>query len=152
VTQIPKSYKAYYSLGWIVWFIIRWSFFIGLFFLFFRLGGLPGATLWERLQNLRPPRIQIIFPDATLPLPPPSPDVNIDYYTVVVASALSKERADIITGQLREVRIKSDILIVNGQYVITVGRFLNMTDANTTLQKVQKHGFPNARIQGSRTS
>jgi hypothetical protein len=138
---------AYYVIGRSIVFMMRWAFFIGLFMFLFILGGKEG-TLEERMDQLEPPRIKVIFPESTAHPPPPPGDLNLNYYTVVVAAETRREGAEMVVGQLRSARIGSKIITANGQHYVTVGKFLKPGAAKKTLQQVIEHGFVHAKISG----
>ena len=146
--NIPKTTKLYFVTGWTFWFVFRWAIYIGLFIIMFRLGGLQG-TLKERFQQLRPPKVQVVFPQNTpLPAPPPGPDIQFGYYTVVVSTTPTRAAAAQVQSQLRDSRTQSEIVAEGGFYSVTVGRYSSLNDANETLAKVVAHGFLSARVAG----
>lgn len=149
MADVPTSTKIYFVTGWAFWFLLRWAIYIGLFLIMFRLGGMQGS-FWERVRQLSPPRLLVIFPDRA-PLPPTQPpDLEFGYYTVVVRTAPDRITAEQVKARLRASRIESEIIAENGFFTVAVGKYATLDAANTTLQKVRQHGFAGARVAGQR--
>ena len=138
------SAKFYYFSGKTFWFLARWLFYIMLFIIAFRLGGLQGPLSY-RIKQLRFPKIKLnLFPPAKVS----SFGFEIDYYTVLVGSPTTMAQASALQRQLAEARIKSYALLDENIYFICVGKYDSVDKALSILKQVQAKGFTEAIVVG----
>lgn len=130
-------------VGRVVWYLTRGLFYLVIYTIAFFIGGMEGPLL-QRLQNLPVPRIHFGPRSQQVSIV----NFRIDYYTVLTRAYLTPAEAAAHQGQLANARIRSHVVIQNGQYYVCVGRYTSAREANVTFEKLRDKGFQNAIVAG----
>jgi hypothetical protein len=129
-----------------VWFIARWTFFIGLYLMAFVIGGMDGPII-ERIKNFPLPQLQLKnWPPGRGPIS--TYGFNPPYYTVLTQAFLTPAEASSQQSRLASSRIKSHVIIQNARYYVCVGNFQSEKEAATTFAKVRNKGYINSIVVG----
>lgn len=135
--------------GMVTWFIIRWVLIIASYLLIYRLGGMEG-TFWERLGNLKLPKIQISFGQSGASRNPANTGgLVIDYLTILVDVFDNSEAAKAQQKELHRARINSVIIPQQNKYYVCVGQYKTEGRAAGDLTAIKQKGFANARVTGT---
>lgn len=145
MADTEKSQLFYLRLGKVVWFILRWLFYIFLFYFFFLLGTKQG-NIPQRVKQLRPPRIYIVLPHQIAAAPEPSSPPAVDAYVVLLGSFNDLGASKSFQARASEARINSYIVTNNGRFHVCVGKYKSEKSANRVLKQVQARGFSGATV------